>query len=112
MRKKLIAAIVVALILLILTVCAAIYLENKSAEIPEQTSPEETSAVDATVEITEAPAEPTEETVGMTFPTENPDDVTPEDTFTDENIVPPVTDYSGTGETEDPDANETPEDEF
>lgn len=107
MRKKLIAAIVAALILLAAAVGVVIYMETKGAAEPGFTVPSGTTA-----DVTEAVPETTEETVGMTFPTENPDDVTPDDAFTDEDIVPPVTGDAGTGETEDRESNETPEDVF
>ena len=57
--------------------------------------------------------EPTEETVGLSLPTENPDEVTPEDSFDADDLVPPATVGSeNSGETESPDDNETPHDYF
>ena len=115
MRKKLIAAIIAVLLLIAAAVAVIFYMENRPAEQTEETTVPTSTPVEtepaATEEPTE-PTEPTEETVGLTFPTENPDDVTPEDTFGEDDEVPPVTGDPTTGETEGPDANETPEDKF
>lgn len=109
MKKKLIAAIVVVLILLAAAIGVIVYMEKEPTEDPQQTT-----APEASVETTEAtdPVETTEETVGISLPTEDPDEVTPEVTFGEEDIVPPVTGETAPAETEGPDANETPEDEF
>ncbi len=115
MRKKLIAAIIAVIICIVAAVGVIIYMENRSSEQPTGTTapatdPARTEGGEAE-ETTEA-TEPTEETVGLTFPTEDPEDVTPEDTFGEDDVVPPVTGDPTTGETESPDANETPEDKF
>jgi hypothetical protein len=115
MRKKLIAAIIAVLLCVAAAVCVIMYMENKPVEQPDETTAPVTTPVEteaAGTEATTEPTEPTEETVGLTFPTEDPSDVAPEDTFGEDDVVPPVTGDSTTGETEDPDANETPEDEF
>ncbi len=93
MRKKLIAAIIAALLLLAVAVGVIVYMERDSG-VPNG-------------------SEPTEETVGLSLPTENPDEVAPEDSFDQEDLVPPVTAGSeNSGETESPDDNETPHDYF
>lgn len=99
MRKKLITAIIVVLFLIATAVGTIVYLENKPGEstIPESTG---------------NPVETTEETVGLSLPTENPNDVPPEDSFGDDDAAPAATGSAIPSETEDPDANESPEDEF
>lgn len=110
MKKKLIAAIVVALILLAAAIGVIVYMEREPSEDPQQTTAPEASTAEPTEES--EPVETTEETVGISLPTEDPDEVTPEVTFGEEDIVPPVTGETTPMETEGPDANETPEDEF
>lgn len=113
MRKTLIAAIIVVAILLAAAIGIIVYMESAPSEQGDETTVPETSTVQPSEEAeTEEPVETTEETVGISLPTENPDEVTPEVTFGEEDIVPPVTGDIPTGETEDPDANETPEDIF
>ena len=113
MRKKLIAAIIVVLILLAAAVGVIVYMEKAPAEAGEETTaPATTVPATSGDETTEAPVETTEETVGLSLPTEDPDDVTPEATFGEEDIMPSVPVETGTGETEGPDANESPEDVF
>ena len=112
MRKKLIAAIIAVLILIAAAVGVIVFMESKPAEQPGETSSSDVPATVTEPAETEPAVETTEETVGLTFPTENPDDVTPEDTFAEEDVVPPVTGDPTIGETEGPDANEGPEDEF
>lgn len=116
MRKKLIAAIVVALISLAAAVAVVFFMENKSPfnEIGE-------NGGESFVETTDEPkadvtAEPTEETVGISLPTENSDEVTPELTIAPEDFVPAETSDSDETQdpnaTEDPDENATPEIDF
>ena len=117
MRKKLIAALIAVCILLAAAVGVLIYMENKPSQQPDDgTEPETTAAVDDTssdpVETTEV-IETTEETVGISLPTEDPDTAAPEETFGEEDVLPPATvDPEIPATTEDPDANETPEDVF
>ena len=121
MRKKLITALVVAAILLAAAVGVIMFLESNPGETPtpgvETTAPagDNTKPSDAATEPSE-PAEttePVEETVGISLPTEDPDDVFPEETFGEEDEVPPITvDPSAPPATEDRDSNELPEDEF
>lgn len=93
MRKKLIAAIIVVLLLIAAAVGVIVYMESGPGDATEP--------------------EVTEETVGISLPTEDPDEVTPEDSFGENDVVPPATDgIEYTGETENPDSNETPEDIF
>lgn len=113
MRKKLITALIVVCILLAAAVGVLVYMESRPSEQPGETTAPAVTETQGVAETTQ-PVETTEETVGISLPAENPDEVTPEDTFGEEALVPPVT--SG-GEnvpetTEDPDANETPEDIF
>jgi hypothetical protein len=112
MRKKLIVAIIAVLFCIAAAVAVIVYMENRPTELPEETTAPTSAPVETETPATEEATEPTEETVGLTFPTENPDDVTPEDTFGEDDVVPPVTGDYTSGETEDPDANEGPEDEF
>lgn len=112
MRKKLIAALVVLAVLLACAVGVLIYLENRSADVPA-TEPGTEAPVDTTAASEEAVETTEEETVGITLETEDPSDVYPEETFTDEDVVPPVTvDPDVPATTEDPDSNELPPDEL
>lgn len=109
MRKKLIAAIVVVLILLAAAVGVLIYLENRPGETPDETKPgaSETQGVPSENE-TEKEAE--EVTVGISLPTENPDEVGPDYTWSENDTTPPETAAPAEpGATQDPDENETPE---
>lgn len=113
MRKKLIAALIVVALLLACAVGVLIYFENRSDVTPEAgtEAPADTNAPEDTTAASEAEVETTEETVGITFATEDPADVYPEETFSDEDVVPPVTvDPDVPATTEDPDANELPGD--
>ncbi len=102
LKKKLIAVIIALLLLIAAAVGVIVYMESNGGE----TTGSESGVTDS------KDNEATEETVGLSLPTENSDEVAPDVTFGGENIVPPVTSNTDTGETEDPDANETPEDEF
>lgn len=106
MRKKLIAAIIVLLCLVAAAVGVIIFMESK----PGESSGSENAVTDFE---TQDPVETTEETVGLSLPTEDPGEVAPEDSFDEDAFLPPATGSSGnSGETESPDANETPEDIF
>ena len=109
MKKKLIIALCVVALLLAAAVGAVIYLENRGSE-------EEPSAVgepQVTTDATDETPEATEETIIISLPTENTEDVLPEETFGEEDLIPPVTGApQEPGATEDPDSNETPEDIF
>lgn len=113
MNKKLIALLIVLAVLLAAAIGVVVYLESDS---PEQTTPgtEDDSVVTTAPEDpTDEVIETTEETVGISLPTEDPNEVSPEETFGEEDEVPPVTvDPDVPATTEDPDANETPEDIF
>lgn len=117
MNKKLIAVLIVLAVLLAAAIGVVVYLESST---PEETKPGvqdetviTTAPEESSVEPSEEEIETTEETVGISLPTEDPDDVTPEETFGEEDEVPPVTvDPDVPATTEDPDANETPEDTF
>ena len=118
MKKKLIIALIVAAIVLAAAVGAVVYLENKPAVDPTETTAPTTGesvgtegATDA-AETTEA-SEPTEETIVVSLPTEDPSESMPEETFGEENEVPDYTmDPDATAGTEDRESNETPEDVF
>ena len=71
-------------------------------------------AVGCTADPTPAETtEATEEPIEISLPTEDPNDVMPEETFSEEDEVPPVTvDPDATEGTEDRESNETPEDVF
>jgi cytoskeletal protein RodZ len=119
MRNKLIALIIVLLILVAAAVGAIVYMEGRTSANPTGESTPDTSAAEsapgteAPVETTEAPQETVEETVGISLPTENPDEVTPEVTFDPEDTTPAQTVSPDAGQDEDatvdPDENETPQ---
>lgn len=118
MKKKLIIALVVAAIVLAAAVGAVVYLENKPADDPAETTAPvsgETAGTEGSgdaEETTEA-TEPTEETIIVSLPTEDPSESMPEETFTEENEIPDYTmDPDATAGTEDRESNETPEDVF
>lgn len=118
MKKKLIIVLIVAAIVLAAAVGAVVYLENKPAADPTETTAPATGesvgtegATDA-AEATEA-TDPTEETIVVSLPTEDPSESMPEETFGEENEVPDYTmDPDATAGTEDRESNETPEDVF
>lgn len=112
MRKTLIAAIIVALVLLAAAIGVIVYMEKVPSEPGKETTAPATSATETTEMPAESTVETTEETVALSLPTENPEEVTPEVTFGEEEDIPSFPVETGTGETEDPDANLTPEDEF
>ena len=116
MKKKLIIALIVAVIVLAAAVGAVVYLENKPAADPAVTTTAPTTADNAGTEAATEPVEttePTEETVIISLPTEDPSDTMPEETFGEENEVPDYTmDPDATEGTEDRESNETPEDVF
>ena len=117
MKKKLIAALIVAILLLAAAVGVVVYMELGRNEDPAGSTPAVTDPVDnrnpSSAEETdpeETTEEPTEETVGISLPTEDPDQVAPEYTWPE--------DETGSQETAapvdpdatfDPDENETPE---
>lgn len=118
MKKKLIIALIAAAIVLAAAVGAVVYLENKSVVDPAETTAPTTGesvgtegATDA-AETTEA-TDPTEETIVISLPTEDPSESMPEETFGEENEIPDYTmDPDATAGTEDRESNETPEDVF
>lgn len=107
MKKKLIIALIAALIVLAAAIGVVVYLEND-----RDVNPGETTAATADTEAPET-TEPAQETVGISLPTEDPADAMPEETFGQENEVPDYTmDPDATAGTEDRESNETPEDVF
>lgn len=122
MKKKLIFALVALTILLACAVGAILFLENRPAapgtEGTEAVSPSGETQTPGNTEDAEStvPAETTEATeepIEISLPTEDPNDVMPEETFTDEDRVPAVTvDPDATEGTEDRESNETPPDVF
>ena len=116
MKKTLVAALVVAILLLIAAVGIVIYMETGSADpagsapaITEPSDIRESDAADTTAQE-ETTEEPTEDTVGISLPTENPDEVAPEYTWPEDDTgsqetAAPVDPTA----TVDPDENETPE---
>lgn len=112
MKKKLIVAIVLLSLVLAAAVGAVVYLENNGRDVPSVTEPASDVVTTAPQEDTTAPqeTEATEEaTVGISLPTENPDEVGPgytwpeDETGTQETAAPVDPDA-----TWDPDENETP----
>ena len=106
MKKKLITALIAVLILLAAAVSVLVYMNNRDLESkPVQ------SVTDGIQETTE---EPTEETVGISLPTENPDEVSPEITFPDVEMeaTEAPTSTQDPDATEDSDENATPELDF
>lgn len=119
MKKTLIAVLIVLSLLLAAAVGVVVYLESKPGEAPEGSTPGTSESTPADTQQTPAsegsdsqetePQETTEETVGISLPTEDPNEVGPEYTWPEEE--------DGTQETSataDPDAtwdsdeNETP----
>lgn len=114
MRKKLTAALVVLAVLLAAAVGVVVYLESRS-DIPAQPGNETTVPAEDTqtpVDTTAASenqetTEPEEETVAFSLPTEDPNEVLPQETFGEEDEVPPVTvDPDATQGTENREDNE------
>lgn len=117
MKKKLIIALIVTAIVLAAAVGAVVYLENKPAADPAETtapvSGETAGTEGGDAEETTEATEPTEETIIVSLPTEDPSESMPEETFTEENEIPDYTmDPDATAGTEDRESNETPEDVF
>lgn len=121
MSKKLLGALIVALLLVAAAASFVFFMENRPEEVPGETvgtndgTHQSDVSTTVPVEVTESTeqTEPTEETINISLPTENPDEMPPEDTFGEENMVPSVTvDPDVPATTEDPDANVLPEDEF
>lgn len=110
MRKKLIAAIIVVCIFLATAIALLVYLENPGREEdPTQTNPGASAGVQSTHEDSQAPTE-TEETVGISLPTEGTENLAPEFTWSEDNSIPPETAAPVDPDaTFDPDENETPE---
>lgn len=117
MKKKLIVALVVALLLLAAAVGIVLYMEIGPKDDPVGSTPAVTDPADVqqpgsseSGDAGETTGEPTGETVGISLPTEDPDEVAPEYTWPE--------DETGSQETAapvdpdatfDPDENETPE---
>ena len=114
MKKALISAIIVVALLLAAAAGVVVYMETKNGDQPAQSGPVGSESVPADGQQTPADEEnetqeTTEETVGISLPTEDPSEVGPEYTWPE--------DEDGTGETaapadpdatHDPDENETP----
>lgn len=110
MNKKLIALLIALAVLLAGAIGVVVYLESNSPEEGTPSTEGDTAITTAPEDPTEEIVETTEETVGISLPTEDPDEVSPEATFGADNEVPAVTvDPDVPATTEDPDANETPE---
>ena len=112
MKKMLIAALVVALLLLAAAVGVVVYMETgtraNSAETGDPTDP-----ADTLVQTENIPEETTEaagqETLGISLPTEDPDEVGPEYTWPEDETGTAETAAPGDPDaTWDPDENETP----
>lgn len=126
MRKTLIALLIVVSLLLAAAVGFLIYMENDN-DSPETTGPaaETTMPVEVGTEQTDPvetdPVETTEETLGFSLPTEDPDEVLPEQTFPEQDQPDATEPTEGNAPAEgtepsvdpdatfDPDENETPE---
>lgn len=112
MKNKLTAVIIVLAILLAAAIGVVVYLETRPSETPEHTDPV-SSEVETTAgeEQTEAATEePTEATVGISLPTEDPNEVGPDFTWPEEETGAQETAAPGDPDaTYDPDENETPE---
>lgn len=113
MKKKLIVAIVLLSIVLAAAVGAVVYLESNHQNDPAVTDPSSAMDTSAPQEDTTAAQEteaPVEETVGISLPTENPDEVGPEYTWPENETGPQETAAPVDPDaTWDPDENETPE---
>lgn len=111
MKKKLIVAIVIVCILLAAAVAMLVYLETRQPDAQNETQPGETvSSVETQPSAPETqPQESTEETVGISLPTENPEEVGPPVTFPEEGESEVVTTPPDASEhIPDEDENETP----
>lgn len=115
MKKALIAVLIVLSLLLAAAVGVVVYLETRPGEAPDESTPGTSESTPAdtqsapTGETTE-PEETTRETVNISLPTENPDEVGPEFTWPENETGPQETAAPGDPDaTWDPDENETPE---
>ena len=88
MRKKLIAAIIVLLVLVAAGVGVIVYMETRNPSEQTGVSLPATSAPETTEAETEAPEQSVEATAGISLPTEESDEVTPEVTFGPEDTTP------------------------
>lgn len=105
MRNKLIAALIVVCILLAAAVGVLLFLEQ-GGNLPDASNGESTAGQDHT----DAPADDTEETVGISLPTEGEEERAPEVTWDEEEQVQVETAPSVDSEaTYDPDENALPE---
>ncbi len=110
MRKKLTAAIIVVCILLAAAVGFLVYMEGKPTETTDpSTTGAETTAPDGATQAQEETTEPTEETLGISLPTEDPAEVGPDMTFPSEEGTGATAPSGDPDATWDPDENETPE---
>lgn len=119
MKKSLIAALIVLSLLLAVAIGVVVYMENKSNDDPAEstpaasdTNPDDTqeNPSEQESETEDTAVETTEETVGISLPTEDPNEVGPEYTWPENDTEPDETAAPGDPDaTWDPDENETPE---
>ena len=114
MKKALIAVLIVLSLLLAAAVGVVVYMESRSDDQPSGSTPGVSESVPADSQQNPSgqatdPEETTEATVGISLPTEDPNDVGPEYTLpldgtgAQETVAP-----SDPDATTDPDENETP----
>lgn len=112
MKKTLIAALIVVSLLLAAAVGVIVYMESRPDTNPVESTPGTSESIPADTkqeENTTAPEETTEETVGISLPTEDPDEVGPEYTWPENETGTQETAAPGDPDaTWDPDENETP----
>lgn len=112
MKKALIAVLIVLSLLLAAAVGVVVYMETRPGDTPDGSTSESTPAdtQSAPAGETTGPEETTRETVNISLPTENPDEVGPEFTWPENETGPQETAAPGDPDaTWDPDENETPE---
>ena len=114
MKKTLIAVLIVLSLLLAAAVGVVVYMETRGADEPEGSNPGTTESTPADTQLnpseqeTEAETIP-EPTVGISLPTEDPDEVGPAYTWPEGETGPAETAAPGDPDaTQDPDENETP----
>lgn len=112
MKKTLITALIIVSLLLAAAAGVIVYMESRPDATPVESTPGTSESIPADTqqeENTTASEQPTEETVGISLPTEDPDEVGPEYTWPEDETGTAETAAPGDPDaTWDPDENETP----
>lgn len=114
MKKTLIAVLIVLSLLLAAAVGVVVYMESRAGDEPEGSTPgtSESAPADTQQDPSDPETQPAtipEPTVGISLPTEDPDEVGPAYTWPEGETEPAETAAPGDPDaTQDPDENETP----